>query len=123
MIEGSIVPSKVKKSSAVGMWACIVVTIIVGIAGTYLYIEKMANAAFNPKTFPVEKILTASAEEYCKSTGKILSDFKLVGVHGDSIEDFFANLPRNTEVIVSYNAAAVNRDEFFGTALVPKEKK
>ena len=32
------------------------------------------------KTFPLEKILTASAAEYCASEGKNLSDYKLKGV-------------------------------------------
>ena len=33
------------------------------------------------KLFPLEKILTASASDYCTSTGRNLRDYKLVGVN------------------------------------------
>lgn len=83
--------------------------------------NKTTEAAPQSKTFPEEKILTSSAEEYCKSTGKNLADFNLVGVHGEYLAKFFANLPINTEIVVSYNSEYNDNDAFFGTALVPKK--
>ncbi len=80
----------------------------------------------NRKPFPKEKILTISAENYCKYVGKNLSDYNLVGVHShdffvDMNEDKFLppqdirwRIPSGTEVVVNYYAGD-------GTALIPKQ--
>jgi hypothetical protein len=60
-------------------------------------------------TFPLEKILTISATEYCEMSGKNLSRYKAVGVHDDSMsywgdptEHFSGFVPAEAEVVVNY---------------------
>lgn len=87
-----------------------------------------------PKEFPLEKILTISAREYCEMHGKKLRDFKAVGVHyrgyapehmeAESINDI---VPRGTEVVVNYSASISRQGCNFayfehGTALIPKKR-
>jgi hypothetical protein len=78
------------------------------------------EAAPKPKKFPLQKVLTVSAEEYCQSVEKKVIDFNLVGVNGSSMRNLIFDLPENTEVVVGYMG---NMDTYFATALVPKGKK
>lgn len=93
--------------------------------------------------FPLEKILTISARDYCENTGKNISQYDLVGVHyedsgdcrdGDIAKYFIQKIPNCTEVIVGYMAYSGGRggEEGFyspssllfgahGTALIPRE--
>lgn len=83
-----------------------------------------------PQPFPLEKILTVSARDYCESVGNNLGDYKLVGIHihsGNSkymAQDVFRErIPTGTEVIVSYQIAYVGFNfsvDVSGTALIPK---
>ncbi|MDP3027058.1 MAG: hypothetical protein Q8N63_05080 [Nanoarchaeota archaeon] len=77
-----------------------------------------------PELFPGEKILTISAEEYCKSVGKQLTDYKFVGVQ---TQDVYHNIPLGTEVVVGYRLeyAGTQFSTYvwqYGTALIPREK-
>ena len=68
--------------------------------------------------FPQEKILTVSAEDYCKSAGKNLSDYQLIGLKSGNLR---LVLPENTEVIVGYGWMKDWNGKYqTGTALVPK---
>ena len=79
--------------------------------------------------FLQEKVLTISADEYCRNVGKNISDYKFVGVFGAAsyyspyrgglINMSWNNLPLETEVVVNYNEG---RFGCHGTALVPKNK-
>lgn len=69
-----------------------------------------------------EKILTISAEAYCKMIGNELNDYTPVGVHGRLTD---MSVPKDTEVVVDYRPLTnAEYDEFydrgFGTALVKK---
>lgn len=90
------------------------------------------------KSLPLErKVLTVSARDYCKSKGKKLKDYQMVGVHyiGNSVREipnyFFDEVP-NAEVVVKYHPPTdngsngnLNKKVIFasGTALIPKKKK
>ncbi len=88
-------------------------------------------------TFPLEKILTINAEDYCKSIGKTMVDYRAIGIHGtarlllfsqgsEGIDDFMEKIPDRTEVIVNYTIAFTMSDGggsiqyAYGTALIPK---
>jgi len=115
--------------------------------------EARGQAALNPQAetkkesqkteveigFPSEKILTISAEAYCKNQGKDVQDYKMIGVHGSDAflydrrvfqehpdYDYWANslllihrIPPGTEVVVglTYSDCIAS-----GTALIPKQK-
>ncbi|MEK6900217.1 MAG: hypothetical protein AABX05_03775 [Nanoarchaeota archaeon] len=81
--------------------------------------------------FPLERILTVSARDYCESAGKKLSDYEMIGVHGTAFLDcgkysqldFTNKIPRDTEVIVDYKFLPVGSNHTLsvsGTALIPK---
>jgi len=85
--------------------------------------------------FPLEKILTISARDYCESVGKNLQDYEMKGVHIQSssvgpkiIEELNEKIPKNTEVIVEYRFSNggyfnVKYEKYAsGTALIPKKK-
>ena len=85
-----------------------------------------------PQPFPLEKILTVNARDYCESVGKKLSDYEMRGVHTKSfkeLESFAMNVPPNTEVVVDYMSITTNYStEYYqlnasGTALIPKPPK
>ncbi|MBI2451828.1 hypothetical protein HYV50_01980 [Candidatus Pacearchaeota archaeon] len=86
--------------------------------------------------FPLEKILTISAREYCEMQGKDLSDYEPVGVHyyegrsgeaNQGLINFAKTVPKGTEVIVSYSARTININfcvvALQGTALIPKKER
>ena len=81
--------------------------------------------------FPLEKILTVSARDYCESVGKNLSDYILRGIHvyldmRYSEIKFQDKIPTGTEVVVSYQIAYVGFNSSIdasATALIPKEKE
>ena len=72
--------------------------------------------------FPIEKILTISADEYCRNVGKELKDYRLIGIQGRDIQKV---IPSGTEVVVGYDfdyagPSSVTRQHESGTALVQK---
>jgi len=90
--------------------------------------------------FPSEKILTISAEAYCKNQGKDVQDYEMIGVHGSSyyLYDrkglseiskvhplldhdvyFVCRIPPGTEVVVGLTYSKYIAS---GTALIPKQK-
>jgi hypothetical protein len=89
--------------------------------------------------FPLEKILTVGAKEYCESVGKTLADYEMKGVHtraGFSSghltwldEDFSAVVPLSAEVVVEYRITAaigganITYTQCYanGTALIPRD--
>ncbi len=90
------------------------------------------------KFIPLErKVLTISAEDYCKSIGKTLGGYKMVGVHYvgrnvREIPDYFFNTIHDAEVVVGYKLEVdgASPDRWgeriiiaAGTALIPKKKK
>jgi hypothetical protein len=93
--------------------------VMVVILGNSIIHRGTAKTTLHPKIFSQEKVLTATAEEYCKAMKKNLSEFDLVGIHGGNLGNLIARRPKNTEVIVSYGSAD---DNYYGTALVPKRK-
>jgi len=85
-------------------------------------------------TIELERILTISAEEYCKIYGKKLTDYTVRGIHitscegeGD-IKKFAKMVPDEAEVIVNFHQAyggtypRWNGYYASGTALIPKNK-
>jgi len=70
------------------------------------------------ENFPEDKFLTVSAEDYCKSEGKELSDYKLVGIHGHI--DFGIRVPKETEVVVEYRG--IGDSGLCATALIPRNQ-
>ena len=89
--------------------------------------------------FPLEKILTISAEEYVhmvrknpnESFQEVLSRYSPVGIHeaGNSginpVHGFAEKVPDNTEVVVGYRSSWVSSVGHIyllasGTALIPK---
>ena len=86
--------------------------------------------------FPSEKILTISAEAYCKNQGKDVQDYEMIGVHGanDYLYDrrilqkypdynrsgyLIYRIPPGTEAVVGL---IYSRYIASGTALIPKQK-
>jgi hypothetical protein len=83
-----------------------------------------------------KQVLTISAAEYCKSSGKHLEDFVLEGVNVSSswgIDVFIRNVPLGTEVVVSYSSqnratylgprsyeGVAREGTMSGTAMIPK---
>jgi len=95
------------------------------------------------KAFPLEKILTVSAGDYCKTSAhQRLFEYQMVGVHvynvtgiGNLHELFAREVPKNAEAVVDYRtsvalteSAAINAhfksfiEAASGTALIPKNK-
>jgi hypothetical protein len=80
--------------------------------------------------FPLEKILTVSAEEWSQSSQKLLIRFDMVGVtySGDNTNKpktkLAEKVPDEAEVVVNYavNRIGPNNYEANGTALIPKSK-
>jgi hypothetical protein len=88
--------------------------------------------------FPLEKILTVSARDYCEAMGKRLADYELVGVHARNgftnhilsmLDEVFAQaVPLSAEVVVEYKIAAAiggassiyTQCYAYGTALIPR---
>jgi len=93
----------------------------------------MKTQTINPRQKPAKAkksgpIQTISAEEYCQSIGKQLSDYRIINIttEGESglLEKMISEAPANAEAIVNckitgngtqYSAKAT------GTALIPKE--
>lgn len=86
--------------------------------------------------FPLEKILTVSARDYCESVGKKLSAYEMQGVHvinvrepfkrENSLNKFREAIPANAEAVVDYKLLFVedgNKDNLYGTALIPRPKE
>ena len=79
--------------------------------------------------FPPEKMLTISADEYCRMYNKKLEDFIAVGVEGKYINychDEYGRkksriVPEETEVVVGYSFQHSPYCEK-GTALIPRQK-
>lgn len=64
------------------------------------------------KVFPLERILTISASDYCASVGRNLTDYTLRGVIYEGknqdkwlIDNFRSCIPSETEVIVGFRFA------------------
>ncbi len=82
-----------------------------------------------PEPFPLEKILTVSARDYCESVREKLSDYEMKGVHAGDIDLFLEEIPRNTERVVAYICCTADFDHnknyriSSGTALIPKPKE
>jgi hypothetical protein len=82
------------------------------------------------KLFPLEKILTISAEEYCESNDNtFLHIYNMIGVHayGNSLEhvqEIISTQVPKAEVIVAYKAFPDINGAILasGTALIPKER-
>ncbi len=74
----------------------------------------------NKKMFPLEKILTANARDYCESVGKALSEYEMRGITNVYIDNFRRMVPREAKVVVDYRQTG--RDYVSGTALIPKQK-
>jgi len=76
--------------------------------------------------FPLEKILTISARDYCEMNGKYLVDYTAKGIHVNEhdykvMESFLKQIPADAEVVVEYRAAGGNRWAWAnGTALIPR---
>lgn len=95
--------------------------------------QECASQHLLEQKFPKEKILSVSASDYCKSKGKKLSSYEMIGVHGSDsglgsnfLERFIEKVPSRAEVVVNYRAI-LTKGEFstpyfygFGTALLPK---
>lgn len=84
--------------------------------------------------FPLEKILTCSARDYCDSKKVDISEYELRGVHaevglGGYLKSFVNSIPKDTEVITDFNYVAykpgfgLEGGHLSGTALIPKNKK
>lgn len=79
------------------------------------------------KLFPLEKILTVSARDYCEHRDTVLSYYKMIGVHADGenikeISEEFNQQAPNAEVIVDYRFRTPDSIAIIasGTALIPK---
>ena len=94
------------------------------------WIEERKQEQIKKGIFPLDRMLTVSAEEYSKNRGKNLNEYKMVGVSaqgadcdlGDLI--FAAKVPKDAEVVVGYTFQNGRNCEYSaaGTALVPKNK-
>lgn len=91
--------------------------------------------------FPLEKILTASATEYCISAGKRLEDYDLIGIHVgyaalDSEKKVFvdgtvSSIPKDTErvcnALLGPTPTMWEEEKYLGnllgTALIPKKQE
>lgn len=75
------------------------------------------------RDFPLEKILTVSAAEYCQSVGRQLSDYHLQGISGYELQK---RVPPEAEVVVGLDIEyspelSGSRIKYAaGTALIPK---
>lgn len=88
--------------------------------------RESAKTKEKDKPFPLEKILTVSARDYCEYEGKKLSDYVMQGVHCEEdiarISYFVKMVPKQTEVVVDYKFCK-GRYTYLksGTALIPKK--
>ena len=81
------------------------------------------------KEMSLESLLTVSAETYCKTNGRELNEYLMVGVHGFCYRDYiFSHLmkvPYLTEIVVDAKIAGTATSNssivYFGTALIPKK--
>lgn len=99
------------------------------------------------KIFPLDKILTISANEYCENKGKKLTDYELKGIHhmwdyvykelsetipDKAVEGFAKVVPSDAEIVVKYTPHGYGdlKENIFhnrltmgasGTALIPKK--
>lgn len=79
------------------------------------------------KEFPLEKILTISARDYCEMFEKELKQYEPRGVHVSErylfgLEEFKKNIPEGTEVVVNFQFSEDPDGAYVcGTALIPKE--
>ncbi len=102
--------------------------------------KRITKMSKKRKRFPLEKILSISATEYCQSVDKRLKAYHLQGVTAktdfDDGDDFkfpktiiAKYIPKNTEAVVGFQYQFTlndgNSEYIFvdGTALIPKEKK
>ncbi len=86
----------------------------------------------DPQPFPLERILTVSALDYCESVGKKLNDYEMRGVHviqvnsqdnRPSYKVFADKVPSTAEVVVGYTMGIARFGGYVsGTALIPKPK-
>ncbi len=84
--------------------------------------------SYEEKSFPLEKILTMNARDYCDSKDKTLRDYEIVGVHGNingDVKDFVNKIPKDTEIVVDYRSIQEHtfKIRLYGTALIPKAKQ
>lgn len=95
-------------------------------------------ASVEKEPFPLDKILTISARDYCDMKGTKLSEYDARGVHLSSCEylngrkdptiaGIFAHeVPTEAEIVVGYHASVGDTSDVFthftaeGTALIPK---
>jgi len=82
------------------------------------------------KEMSLESLLTVSAETYCKTNGRELNDYLMVGVHGScyrsNLDTHLIKVPFLTEIVVDaqivgtreYNVSYIT---YFGTALIPRK--
>ena len=77
------------------------------------------------KPFPLEKILTVSARDYCESVGKSLGDYVMRGIVNSYSDEFPKKVPEDAEVVVDYRLSSFERHVKYacGTALIPKPKE
>lgn len=84
-------------------------------------------------TFPLEKILTISARDWCEANNKKLKDYRVIGVHqtgsgSEPAKHIGNSLPRGTDVVVNFRfslyqyTVANTGYTSSGTALIPKKK-
>ncbi|MBI2581535.1 hypothetical protein HYV87_00205 [Candidatus Woesearchaeota archaeon] len=106
--------------------------------GTDIDPYRTAGTVEEPQKFPLEKITSMSANNYCTSRSKALSAYDAVPVHARKVtkidaletypnilEELAKVTPPNTERVTDYNfAIAMNNFTVIqyatGTALIPK---
>ena len=78
--------------------------------------------------FPLEKILTISARDYCEIHRKKLENYEVRGIHSRDIgtagatfvlSRFLDIVPEEAEVVVDYRFSDIRAS---GTALIPKNR-
>lgn len=70
------------------------------------------------KKFGLERILTISADEYCRAKGKCITQYEFRGI---CVNGFEAQVSDNTEVIIAYRPGGRFNGCGIGTALIPKD--
>ncbi|MBS3088156.1 hypothetical protein J4402_00075 [Candidatus Pacearchaeota archaeon] len=79
-------------------------------------------------SFPLEKILPISTQDYAGPNVNAKLIYNMVGVHGSSLDNLAEKVPERTEVVTdlrfSVSATTYNRTANFysGTALIPRER-
>jgi hypothetical protein len=103
----------------------------------YLNTVKLDWVMVGENKFPLEKILSISARDYCDMHGKNIGDFEAIGVHVNAYpgcrlrEKFQIKVPPETEVVVEYHGNGLGGDGYGGglvglangTALIPRKRK